>query len=163
MSRRNHTHVDAMRAATSETFELLLLQHPQQFRLQRQRNIPYLIEEQCPFVGHFETPNFLRESSGESAFLMAKEFALQQIKRNGGTVQPYEGVSSARADIVNGVRDELLPSSGLAFDESSAISGRDHPNQVEYLSKRPACSDDALKPVVRGCTLHCLTASRCDS
>src|SRR5229473_5989416 len=69
MSRRNHAHVDAMRAATSQTFELLLLQHPQKFRLQRQRNIPYLIEEQCPFVGHFETANFLRESSGESVVL----------------------------------------------------------------------------------------------
>src|SRR5260370_38593819 len=79
-----------MRAATSQTFELLLLQHPQQFRLQRQWNIPYLIEEQCPFVGHFETANFLRESSGESALFVPKEFAFQRIEGNGGTVKPYE-------------------------------------------------------------------------
>src|SRR5260370_32292548 len=75
MSRRNHPHVDAMRAATTQTFELLLLQHPQQLRLQRQRNIPYLIEEQCPLVGHFETANFLRESSGESGGLLLSERA----------------------------------------------------------------------------------------
>src|SRR5260370_20025539 len=113
MSRRNHTHVDAMRAATSQTFELLLLQHAQQFRLQRQRNIPYLIEEQCPFVGHFETANFLRESSGESALFVPKEFAFQEIKGNGGTVQPYERVSAAWADIVNGARDEDRKSTRL--------------------------------------------------
>src|SRR4029077_13532186 len=163
MSRRNHTHVDAMRAATSQTLELLLLQNPQQFRLQRQRNIPYLIEEQCPFVGHFETPNFLSDGSGEGALFVPEEFTFQQIKGNGGTVHPYERVSASWADLVNGARDELLPSSGLAFDESSGISWRDRPNQVEYLSKRPACSNDALKAVVRGFALHCLTSSGCDS
>ena len=85
------------------------------------------------------------------------------VKGNGGTVQPYERASAAWAEIVNSARDELLPSSGLAFDERSGISGRDHPNQVEHLSKRPACSDDALKAVVRSCTLHCLMVFGYDS
>src|SRR5260370_25759329 len=106
MSRRNHTHVDAVRAATSQTFELLLLQHPQQFRLQRQWNIPYFIEEQCPFVGHFETANFLRESSGESALFVPKEFAFQQIKGNGGTGESFERVAAPWGAIVGGARDE---------------------------------------------------------
>src|SRR6266853_6787337 len=121
MSRRNHTHVDAMRAATSQTFELLLLQHPQQFRLQRQRNIPYLIEEQCPFVGHFETPNFLRESSGESTLLVPEEFAFEQVKRNSSAIQLDEWAPASWTDIVNGTGNQLLARTGLSKDQDSGI------------------------------------------
>src|SRR6266404_7758745 len=101
MSCRHQTDVDTVRPATSQTFELLLLQHPQQFRLQRQRNISYLIEEQCPFVGHFETPNFLRESSGESALFVAEEFAFEQVKRNSSAIQLDEWAPASWTDIVN--------------------------------------------------------------
>src|SRR5258708_12132653 len=90
MRRRNHTIVDAMRAATSQTLELLLLQHPQRFRLQRQRNIPYLIEQPCPFVGHFEPPNFLRESPAEAALSFPNQFRFQHIKPNPPPLHPSE-------------------------------------------------------------------------
>src|SRR5712691_1670159 len=97
-----------MRTAASQTLKLLLLQDPQQLRLQGQRNISYFIEEQCPPVSHFETANFLRDRSGESALLVPKQFALQQVKGNGRAIHLYEGASAARAHIVNGAGDQLL-------------------------------------------------------
>jgi len=65
----------AVGPAASKTFELFLLQHAQQLRLQSQRNIPDFIEKQRARIRHFKTARLLRECSGESTLLMSKQFA----------------------------------------------------------------------------------------
>lgn len=73
----NQPDIYTMCPATSQTFELLFWVHPQQFRLQWQWDISYLIEEQCSLVGHFETPTFSRDRSSESTLFVPKQFAFQ--------------------------------------------------------------------------------------
>src|SRR6185369_9088033 len=114
MGRRNQADVDVVRPAAAQTFELLLLQNPQQFRLQRQRNIAYLIEEQGPSIGHFEAADFLCNCSGESSLFVSKEFAFQQVKGNGRAIQFYEGPSAACADVVNGASNQFFARTRLA-------------------------------------------------
>src|ERR1700751_688526 len=105
MGCRNQPDVDAMRPATSQTLELLFLQDPQQLRLQRQGQISNFVQEKGPCVGHFEAANFLRDSPRESALLVSKEFAFQQVKGNGGAIQFHERPTAACADVVNSTGD----------------------------------------------------------
>ena len=86
MGRSYEANVYLVSPAAAQSFEFLLLQDAQQFGLQRQRNVPHLVEKQRSFVSQFKTANLLRNSAGESAFLMTKQFAFQQIERNGGAI-----------------------------------------------------------------------------
>jgi hypothetical protein len=94
-----------MGSPASQTFEFLLLQYPQQLRLQSQRNIPYFIEEECSCVGHFETAHFLGDSPGESALFVAEKFAFQELKRDGRAVKLDERAPAPIADVVDGASD----------------------------------------------------------
>src|SRR5262245_36779111 len=94
---RHYSDIDSMRPAAAETFELLLLQNAQQFRLQRERQVPDLIKEESSVIRHFEAAGFLRDSSGKCTFLVSKQFALQKIKWNRGAIYLYEWTSAAGA------------------------------------------------------------------
>src|ERR1700745_93469 len=112
-----------MGPTAAQTLKLLLLQDPQQLRLQGKGNIAYFIQEQCPCVCHFETAHFLCESSGESSLLMSEEFAFQQVKRNGRAVQLYEWAPASWTDIVNRAGDQLLTRTTLSEYQHGGISG----------------------------------------
>src|SRR5215472_9496797 len=99
-----------MAPAAASTFELLFLQDPQQFRLQRRRNVAYFVQKQRAFVGHFEAANLLRNGSGEGTLLMTEEFALQKIVGNGRAVQCDKWAIIARAEVVNRACDQFFAS-----------------------------------------------------
>ena len=50
----------------------------------------HFVQEERAFVGQLETANPLRYGSSEGAFLVAKQFAFQQIQRVGRAIQFYE-------------------------------------------------------------------------
>src|SRR5437667_7020032 len=52
---------------------------------------------------------------------MAKKLTFQQIQRNSSAIQPYEGTSAARADVVNRVRDQLLAGACFSLDKNGGI------------------------------------------
>jgi len=76
--------------------------------LQRLRNVAYFIQKERAFIGQFETADFLCYGTGEGAFFVAEKLAFQQIQRNGGAIQLYKRTSAARADVVNGARNQFL-------------------------------------------------------
>src|SRR5262249_22572881 len=110
-------HVDAMRLRAAEALELLFLEHAQQFRLQRERNIADLVEEQRAPVGHFEAANLLRDGAGKRAFLMAEQLAREKMGRNGRAFHLHERAAAARAERENGSRNDLLAGTGLPKKE----------------------------------------------
>src|SRR5205807_710314 len=96
VGRRHQADIYFLSPRAAQSLEFLLLQNTQKFRLQSRRNISHFVQEQCPFVSHFETPDLLRDSASESASLMAKKFAFQQIEGNRGAIQFYERSSASR-------------------------------------------------------------------
>src|SRR5262249_542624 len=94
---RHQPDIDSMRSAVAETFELLFLQNTQQFRMQRERQVPDLIKEESSIIRHFEAANFLSDSSGKCTFLMSEQFTLQKIKWNRGAIDLHEWTSLAGA------------------------------------------------------------------
>jgi len=45
-------------------------------------DVAHFIQEQRPFVCHFEAPDLLRDRSGKGALLMTEQFAFQEIQRD---------------------------------------------------------------------------------
>src|SRR5437868_9697739 len=114
-----------MSSCATQALELLFLQDAKQFGLQRRRNIADLVQEERAFIGQLEAANFLRDGSSERAFLVAEELTFQQIQRDGSAIQPYERASTARAELVNGMRDQLLAGACFSLDEYGGIGRRD--------------------------------------
>src|SRR5260370_25964872 len=137
-----------MGATAAQTLKLLLLQDPQQLRLQGKGNIPYFIQEQCPCVSHFETAHFLSHSSGEGALLVPEEFAFQQVKGNRRAIQLYERAPASWADVVNRAGDQLLTRTRLSEYQHRAI-GRCHSVHLcEYGFQRRAVAYDFFKSIL---------------
>src|SRR5690348_13415973 len=101
MCRRNHTHIDAMRPATAQALELLLLKHTEQLRLQCQRHISNFVQEQSSSISHFKAANFLGKGPRKRAFFVTEKFAFQQVKRNRCTIKLYKGASATCAKVVD--------------------------------------------------------------
>src|SRR5262249_45501429 len=74
--------IDPARSPAPQPFELLLLKRTQQLRLQLERKVTDLIEEERAAIGGLQTSDSLVERSGERSSLVAKELALQQSTRN---------------------------------------------------------------------------------
>src|ERR1035437_4465782 len=88
-------HLDG--AVAPHPLEFTLLQDAQQFRLQVERNLTPLVEQQSPLIGERETafPPLCRP--GERTPLMAEKFALDQVFRDGGTIHFDERILPAGA------------------------------------------------------------------
>ena len=76
---RHQPDVHLISPSAAQAFELLFLQHAQQFGLQCRRYIAHLVQEERASVSQFETANLLRDRSGEGASLVAKKLTFQQI------------------------------------------------------------------------------------
>ena len=87
-------------------------------------NISNFVQEKGPRISHFESANLLRYGSGKSAFLVAKELAFQQIKRNRSAIQLYEWPSATRTEIVNRVSNQFFARPGFPQDKHGGISRR---------------------------------------
>jgi len=71
-------------------------------------------------VGHFESPNPLRDRSGECALLVSEQLAFEQACRNCRTIELDRTASSAVAQIMNGTRNQFFPRARLSIN--SALS-----------------------------------------
>ena len=80
VGRRDDAHVDPLRARAADALELLLLEDAQQLRLQLERDVADLVEEERAAVRQLEAPDPLRDGAGERAALVAEELALEQAR-----------------------------------------------------------------------------------
>ena len=88
-------------------------QDAQEIDLHLHGDVAHFIEKEGPGVGHFQ-PAFLGEFGvGERASLMAEEFALQEMFREGPTVDGNKRTVAARAPGVNGPGHQLFAGAGF--------------------------------------------------
>ena len=132
----------------AQPLEFLLLQNTQQLRLQFERNIADLIQEQRAAIRRFETAQLLRHRARKGPFFMAEELALQESQRNRRAVQSYERPVPALAVGVNGLRDEFFTRARFALDENGRVGWGDRPNLIQDLTKHCARSHDTCKPAL---------------
>ena len=103
--------------------ELARLQHAQQARLGRVRQLGDFVEEDRPPVGLLEIALAGFERPGEGAFLMPEEFRVDGTFGNRRAVDGYIFIVFARRIGVDDLRKELLAHAALARDKDGQVGG----------------------------------------
>jgi hypothetical protein len=104
-----------------DPLELLFLQNPQQLGLEGQREIANLIQENRPPVRQLKLPFLLRNRAGERAFLVAKQFAFQQLWGERHTIHGHKGVLGARTPLMDGARYDFLTRTAFAQQQDGGV------------------------------------------
>jgi hypothetical protein len=78
MSCRDHADVNLLGLIATQPFKLPLLQYPEKFSLEFERDIPDFIQEKCALICQFEAAQFSGNRAGERSSLVTEEFALQK-------------------------------------------------------------------------------------
>ena len=86
-----------MALAAADARELALLQHAQQLRLQAERHVADLVEEEGAAGGGLELADAALGGAGERAALVAEELALEQLVRDRRAVERDERVRGGRS------------------------------------------------------------------
>ena len=87
--------IDLDRLGAADAVDLALLDGAQQLGLQADVHLADFVEQQRAAVGFLELADAAGDGAGEGALLMAEQFALQQVLRDGGAVDRDEGLVGA--------------------------------------------------------------------
>src|SRR5262249_40529752 len=117
ISRRNQSNVGFNRRGSPNTFEFTLLQHTQQFGLERGGEFPYLIEEDSSSLSYFQLAFLLRNRPCESALLVAEEFAFEQCFGQRRAVNGHKRLLRPRAILMDGACHQLLAGARFASNQ----------------------------------------------
>src|SRR5439155_1136976 len=88
------------RIAAADTRELALLEHAQDLRLERERHVGDLVQEERAARGDLELADAPLDRAREGAALVAEELALEELVGDGRAVERHEGVASMAFAIV---------------------------------------------------------------
>jgi hypothetical protein len=123
--RRDETHVDASRTDVAHAPEGLLLDDLEQFGLDDERHVADLVEKHGSAIGGFNQTDLRRGGARERASLIAKEFRLEQVRQQPGTIDVDEWLVGAPARIVQPPREHPLAAACFALNQDWRIAGRD--------------------------------------
>jgi hypothetical protein len=132
-------------AGTPQALKFPFLQHAKKLRLEFERNLTHLIQENAALVRQFEAADTLRYGAGEGAFLVSEHFAFQQTCRNRRAVQLHKCVPGARAEVVDGARHQFFPDSSLAIDQNGRIGRRHGFHLAQHFLQGGAIADDGIE------------------
>src|SRR5437870_10873110 len=114
---RDDARAHAAHAGGAHRLHLLVLEDAEQLRLHGRRRLADLVEEDGARARLVEEPAAVALGAGEGPAHVAAELALEERLGEGGAVLHQERRLRARAAAVDGARQELLASAGLAFEE----------------------------------------------
>ena len=112
-------HRDGLRTANAH--DAPVLDRPQQFRLQVQRNVADFIQEERPAVGLLELAHVVRMGIRESALDVTEQFTLEPRFGNGAGIHRHHRLSAPEAPGVDLPRQNVLAGSVFAGDEHRGI------------------------------------------
>ena len=81
------------------------------------------VQEEGAAVGLLELAQAPRNGAGERALFVAEKLGFDQLAGHGGAIQGDEGPVAARAALVQGAGDQLLPGAGFAQDADARFAG----------------------------------------
>ncbi len=82
---------------------------------------PISSRNSVPPSANSKRPDARRQRAREGALLVAEQFALQQIRRNGAAIDGHEGMAGATRQLVDVARDHFLARAGFAEDQHIGI------------------------------------------
>src|SRR5205807_3787103 len=93
--RREQAHVGAPRLRRADALELSGLKHAQEFRLEVDGHVRYLVEEECAAVGQLEATDAVCLRVCERASDVAEEFRLKSSLGERARVDRHHGLRGA--------------------------------------------------------------------
>src|SRR6266478_5202255 len=114
------------------------LERPQELRLEGERQVADLVEEERTPVRLHEEPPARRVRVGEGAARVPEELALEQRLRERDAVDGDEGTGLPPSPLVEGARDELLSGPRLAGDQHGRAGVRDAVEELVHPPHRGA-------------------------
>ncbi len=93
----------------------------EKFRLQERRHLADFVEQNRSPVAQFELAGLGVIGSGESALLVAEQFALEQIGGDGRAIDLEEGAVGARRKLVNQASEDFFAGAALAQQEHGNV------------------------------------------
>ena len=104
----NDAHIGTDGGVPAHAVKAALGQHAQQARLRLEWHVANLIEKQRAALGLLKAALALGGGPGEGTALVAEQFGLDQVARDGRHVQRNKGRGAARAVAVQGLGDQLF-------------------------------------------------------
>src|SRR5262249_13111201 len=135
--------VDRQGPGASDPLEFPFLQDAEQLRLRFGRKLGHLVEEERSTMCQLEPSETALQRTGERSLLVAEQLALDQCRSDRGAIDLDERTVTSRAELMHGIREELLPGSGLAEQEHGRLGGSDTLDAGEHLTNGLAVSNDA--------------------
>src|SRR2546421_6187897 len=123
--RREQSHVRAPRLRRADALELSGLKDAQEFRLEVDGHVRYLVEEERSAVGQLEATDAVGLRVGERASDVAKQLRLESPFGERARVDSHHRLRGARRERVERARDDLLAGAVLAGDEDGRVRRAD--------------------------------------
>ena len=133
-------------AGTPEALEDAVLQDAQELRLEVERQLADLVEEERRAVRELEPPHLPAEGAGVRALLAPEQLGFDQRGRQRRAVHLHQGPVGPGAPRVNLLGDELLANAGLSHEQHRRV-GRCNPldERQQPLQRRPL-SHEPVRP-----------------
>src|SRR5262249_21386344 len=138
----DHAHVELALVIFPDALNSLLLQHAQQLALKLEGYLANLVEKDGPVVGQLESPDSISQRPREGSLHVTKEFALEELAWNGGTVNRDQGAIASRASLGNGACHQLLASARLPGNQNRGVGRGYDVDLLQHFVKRRALSHD---------------------
>ena len=136
-----------------DALEALLLQHPQELRLQGERQLAHLVEKHGARSGELELAELAARGAGIGALLVPEELVLQELVRDGGAVDADERSVTPGAQVMEGASEELFSRAALAEQQHRRVRGGGPLKRPAHLEQRRVLPDDLRKAVACGVLL----------
>jgi hypothetical protein len=131
VGRSNNANIDSRCARAANCLELALLEHTQELRLKFKRHVSNFIEEQSATIRQREPADMRINCARKGSAFVAEELAFEEAGRHRRAVHLYQISVSARAQLVNRSRDDLLAGAGLTGDQDGCIGACDRVHLAE--------------------------------
>src|SRR5262249_29003265 len=133
--------------ARADRADLAPLEGAQELRLQIERQLADLVEEERPAVGLGEEPLAIAHRARERAADVAEQLALDEPGRDRAAVDGHERAARAPRAHVDRAREHLLADAALAFEEDRRVARAEALEEREDVAHR---GRDALGLAERG-------------
>src|SRR5579884_160763 len=127
----DHTDVGGQGCVAAEAFERAFLKDAEQLRLQSWSQVANLIQKNRSRIGNFKPPPPRGICAGECAFLMPKEFVVDQCFRQVGAGKSNKRAGSPMAQAMDRAGQQLLACPGFTRDQHADVAGRYLPGHFE--------------------------------
>src|SRR5579864_8376922 len=124
VSGSNQPDIDEAIANVSHAAKSFFLDHLQQLGLHIRIDVPNFVQKYSATMPDFQQPRLGTDSSGKSAFFMAKQLRLQKFAGKACAVEVDEGFIRARPVFVKPGGQDPFAAPGLALNQDRALAAR---------------------------------------